>query len=278
MRHQLGVRTGRPVRGDGHQQPRVPRAVPRRLPGWRRHQPAQPAPGRQGARLHRPRLGHRGRLRRRVLRPALRQRPGRVRRAQPHPPRRAHRRRRRAPRPALRRSPGRRRAPGSRRARGDRPGGAHVHRRHDRSAQGRAARAPGRDAEPVPHRHVGAARPDLGLPAPDTDVPRRVDGRDPGHPGRRRHVGVHAAVRPGGRHGAHRAARCHPDGDGPDDDRHDAQPPGVRARTAGLAEAAHLRRLADAGRHPRPAPRPVPRPRDLPGLRHDRVARRCSRG
>ena len=50
------------------QLPPVPRALPRRLPRRRRHQPAQPASRRQGARLHRARLRHRGRVRRSPLR------------------------------------------------------------------------------------------------------------------------------------------------------------------------------------------------------------------
>ena len=41
----------------------------------------------------------------------------------------------------------------SRRTRGDRPGRTHVHRRHDRPAQGCAARAARRAVEPLPHRH-----------------------------------------------------------------------------------------------------------------------------
>ena len=44
------------------------------------------------------------------------------------------------------------RAGRARRARGGRPGRAHVHGRHHRAAQGRAARPAGRDAEPVPRR------------------------------------------------------------------------------------------------------------------------------
>ena len=47
--------------------------------------------------------------------------------------------------------------------------------------------------------------------------------------------------------------RRDPDDDGADDDRHDGRPRVVRARTAGIDEAAHLRRLADAGRTARPA-------------------------
>ena len=45
------------------------------------------------------------------------------------------------------------------------------------TAEGRAARPPGRDAEPVPRRAGVADHRRRGVPAPDADVPRRVDGR-----------------------------------------------------------------------------------------------------
>ena len=68
------------------------------------------------------------------------------------------------------------------------------------------------------------------------DVPRRVDGRHPRHAGRGRDVGVHPAVRSGRGDGAHRGPPGDPDGDGADDDRHDAEPSRLRARAAGVAE------------------------------------------
>ena len=92
-----------------------------------------------------------------------------------------------------------------------------------------------------------------------------------GVPGRRRRVGVRAAVRPGAGARRDRAAPGDHDGDGADDDRHAARPPRAsspsgsrRCETltygASPMPAALLDALLDA----------VPRPRHLPGLRHDR--------
>ena len=109
------------------------------------------------------------------------------------------------------------------------------------------------------------------VPAPDADVPRRVDGRDARRSRAGRRVGVRAAVRSGARARAVRAVLGHADRDGADDDRHVVEPSRLPARAARVAAHAHVRRVADAGRAARPAARAVPRPRHLPGLRHDRV-------
>ena len=94
------------------------------------------------------------------------------------------------------RGPGRRRAPGPDRARRGRPGRPHVHGRHHGTAEGRAARLAGRDAEPVPHRHRARHRRLPGVPPPDPDVPRRLDGCGAGHPRRRCDVGVRTLFDP----------------------------------------------------------------------------------
>ncbi len=184
-----------------------------------------------------------------ILRPTLRPGHGRVRRAQPDPPRGAHRRRRRAPRRQLRRPDRGRRAGRARRARGGRSGRADVHRRHHRAAQGRAARAPGRDAEPLPHRHGRRSSTPTRSTCtrPRCSTPRRWAGSW-GRPSAGGTSVFMPLFDPGSRDGADRAAPGDPDGDGADDDRHDAQPSRVLARAAGLAAVAHLRRVADAGR------------------------------
>ena len=102
----------------------------------------------------------------------------------------------------------RRRARRPRRARGGRPGRPHVHGRHDRPAQGRAARAAGRDAEPVPHRRPWSR----STPTRSTCTRRRCSTPPPWaailrHPRPRRHVGVHPPVRP--RQGAWRLIEEH---------------------------------------------------------------------
>ena len=93
-----------------------------------------------------------------------------------------------------------------------RPGRAHVHRRHDRLAQGGAARPTRRAAEPVPHRHDGRLPRPARLPASDADVPRGVDGRRARHPGDRRPVDVRAALRSRTGDGRHRAVPGRLDG------------------------------------------------------------------
>ena len=163
------------LRGHGPQRPPVPRAVPRRVPRRRGDQPAQPAARTQGARVHPRRLGHEGLLLGRLVRAAHRRRA----RGGRHRAGGADRRGRRAPRRPLRGAARRGGAGRARGARGGRPGRAHVHGRHHRAAEGRAARPAGRDAEHVPRRDAVAPRGARGVPAPDADVPRRVDGRDP---------------------------------------------------------------------------------------------------
>ena len=120
-------------------------------------QPAEPAPRRQGAAVHPGRLRHRGRVRRRGVRRPLRAQHRRRPRRPAAAPRRADRRRRRAARRPLR-GPHRARRPGRpRRAGRGRRRDADVHRRYDRSAQGRAARAAGRDLNLY---HIGHGRRD----------------------------------------------------------------------------------------------------------------------
>ena len=92
------------------------------------------------------------------------------------------------------------------------------HRAPQRGPAGPSRRA----AEPLPHRHDRRPRPRPRLPPPDADVPRGIDGRDPRYPGDRRHIGLPAPVRAGGRHGPHCELRGRLDRDGPDDDLHAA--------------------------------------------------------
>ena len=253
MRTELGVRRGDRVRGDVGQQPPVPRAVPRRLPGRRHRQPAEPAAGREGAAVHPRRLGHRGGVRRRVVRRPLRPQHRRGPRPARHcatscssatatcPTTCATRTSSASGRPVVPDEPDE-----------DDPVVLMYTGRHHRPAQGRAARPARRDAEPVPHRHDGRLPRQPRLPAPDPDVPRRLDGRRPRHPRHRRPVGVRPAVRAGPGDGAHRAVPGRLDGDGADDDRHAARPSRVPPRAPGVAERPRLRRVADAGRAARP--------------------------
>jgi hypothetical protein len=52
LQNELGLRPRRPFRRDGPEQPRISRAVPRRLPRRRDREPLEPPLGAQGARVH----------------------------------------------------------------------------------------------------------------------------------------------------------------------------------------------------------------------------------
>ena len=84
----------------------------------------------------------------------------------------------------------------ARRARRGRSRRADVHGRHDRPAQGRAARPARRDAEPVPHRPWPSSFGDDRVYLHQTPMFHAASmGGDPRHPGDGRHVGVRPAVR-----------------------------------------------------------------------------------
>ena len=167
----------RPLRGALAEQRLLRGALPRRHAGGGCRQPAQPA-------LRAARADPRA-VRQREPRGV--RRPG-VRAGHRPDPRlhldregRAARRGRRAARPRLRGAAGLRRRGGPRGARGGRRGDAAVHRRHDGSAEGRAAHPAGDDAHAVPHPHERPAGAGRRLPRPGADVPRGLDGRDPRH-------------------------------------------------------------------------------------------------
>ena len=165
----------------------------------------------------------------------------------------------------------------SRRARRGRPGRPHVHGRHDRPRRRACCSTTGPRCSTcttsrwpsdfdrrrvylhqTPMFHAASMGGMLGVPAD------------------RRHVGVRAAVRSGRGDGRDRAAPRRHDGDGADDDRAccsttpSSGPSGSRALRdliygASPMPAALLERLLER----------VPRSRHVPGLRHDRVRRRC---
>ena len=188
-------RARRPVRGDGAEQPPVPRAVPRRVPRRRRDQPAQPAAGAEGARVHPRRLGHEGRASstrssRRVIdqvrddvgiEQVVLIGDGDVPHDVDYEDLARARRRRRCPTSPTRTTPSSSCTPA---APPDCPRAC---------CSTSAPRCSTCTTSPWPWRFDERRR----VPAPDADVPRRVDGRHPRRPGARRRVGVRPAVRPG---------------------------------------------------------------------------------
>ena len=189
--------------------------VPRR----RRHQPAEPAPRAEGARVHPRRLGHEGRAS-----PTRSSRPSSTRCARdvgiehvvligdgdvPHDV---------DVRGAARGGD----AGDPRRARRGRPG------RSSCTPAARPACPRACCSTSAPRCSTCTTSPsawrfddDRRVPAPDADVPRRVDGRRcSACPAQRRRVGVRAAVRPGARCSTRSSSTSvDDDGDGADDDR-----------------------------------------------------------
>ena len=257
---ELGLEPRRPLRGHGPEQPPVPRAVPRRFLGAGVVNPLNLRLARKELDFILRDSGTERRLRRRRVRGASVDDGRQATRADSS--RSCSSARATSPTTSATRTcsaPGEPVVPDE--PDEDDPVDPHVHGRHDRACPRACCSISGPRCSTCYHdRHPLAARRAPRLPAPDADVPRRVDGR------RARHPGASAAPRSSCRCSTRRPCWTRSSATAspstvmvPTMIAHAARPPRLRARAARDPRGAHLRRLAHADRAARAAARAVPR-------------------